>query len=56
MARPIDYAPILLSSEDVTVCAGREVLMEVDNNSALIVGNPKGILGQQLRPYPILFI
>jgi hypothetical protein len=23
--------------------------MEVDDNSALIVGNPQGILGQQLR-------
>jgi hypothetical protein len=38
--------------------AGHEVLMEVDDNSALIVGDPQGILGQQLRPCPIklLFI
>jgi hypothetical protein len=27
--------------------------MEVDLNSVLIVGNPQGILGQQLRPRQI---
>jgi hypothetical protein len=27
--------------------------MELDNNSAMIVGDPRGILGQQLRPYPV---
>jgi hypothetical protein len=30
------------------VNAGREVLMEVDDNFALIVGDPKGMLGQQV--------
>jgi hypothetical protein len=35
------------------VCAGHGVLMEVDDNNALIVGDPLGILGQQLRPHLI---
>ncbi len=39
--------------EEVEVPAGREVLVDVDDNSALIVGNPRGILGQQLKPQPI---
>jgi hypothetical protein len=30
-------------------------LMEVDNNSELIVVNPAGILGEQLRPHPLHF-
>ncbi len=33
--------------------AGREDLIEVDDKSALIVGSPQEILGQQLRPHPI---
>jgi hypothetical protein len=36
--------------------ADREVLMEVDDNSELIVGNPKGILGQQLMPHTNNFL
>jgi len=35
------------------VRAGHSVLAETDDNLALIVGNPQGILGQQLRPRPI---
>jgi hypothetical protein len=35
--------------ENVAVCAGPEVLMEVDNKSVLIVGEPQGILAQQSR-------
>jgi hypothetical protein len=31
--------------EDVALSAGHKVLMEVDNISALIVGDPHGILG-----------
>jgi hypothetical protein len=27
--------------------------LEVDDNSVLIVGDPQGILGQQLRPCPM---
>jgi hypothetical protein len=27
--------------------------MEVDDNSALIFGDPQGILGHQLKPHPI---
>ncbi len=53
MVRPIELAPIHLPLEDVTVRAGRKVLMEVDDKSALIVGNLQGILGQQLRPHPV---
>jgi hypothetical protein len=30
--------------------------MEVDYNIALIVGNPLGILEQQLRPHPNQFL
>ncbi len=29
--------------------AGHKVLMEVDDNSSLIVGNPQGILGQPIH-------
>jgi hypothetical protein len=39
--------------EEVAVLAACEVLMEVDDNGRLIVGNLQGTLGQQLRPYPI---
>ncbi len=38
-----------LSLKEVAVHAGLKVLMKVENNSAMIVGNPQGILGQQLR-------
>jgi hypothetical protein len=37
----------------VIVRAGRKVLMEVDNNSELIIGDQQEILGQQLGPQPI---
>ncbi len=36
--------------------AAPEVLTEVDDNSALIVGDPQGILGQRLRPHSIHFL
>ncbi len=39
--------------EVVPVRAGHEVLMEVDNNMLLIVGNLQGILEKHLRPHPI---
>ncbi len=39
--------------EEVAVPDGHKVLVEVDDNSALIVGSPQGILGQVLWPYPI---
>jgi hypothetical protein len=42
-----------MSLEEVIVSAGHEVLVEVDNTIALIVSDPCGILGQQLRPRPI---
>jgi hypothetical protein len=53
MVRPTDYAPIHLSLKEVTVNADIEVLMEVDNKSLLIVGDPQGSLGQQFRLCPI---
>ncbi len=43
--------PVHLSFKEVTVCAGHEVLVEVVYNSAMIVGKPQVILGQQLRPH-----
>jgi hypothetical protein len=39
--------------EEVVVCAGHKVLMEVENDVFHIVDNPHGILAQQLRPHPI---
>jgi hypothetical protein len=39
--------------EEVAMQAGRKVLAEIEDNSALIVGDPQGILGQQLRPRPV---
>jgi hypothetical protein len=36
--------------EEVAVRAGHKVLMESDDNIALGVGDPQGILGQQLKP------
>jgi hypothetical protein len=35
--------------EDVTVRAGHEVLIEVEDDSELNVGDPRGILVQQLN-------
>ncbi len=54
--RLLDYAPFHLSLEEVTEHAGREVLGELDNTSALIVGNPCGILGQQLKTRAIYLL
>ncbi len=39
--------------EEVTVHAGSKVLVNVDDNSALIFVDPQGILGLQLRPQPM---
>jgi hypothetical protein len=39
--------------KEVIVHADHEVVMEVDDNSAMIVADPQGILGQQLRPNPL---
>jgi hypothetical protein len=39
--------------EEVSVSSGDKVLVEVGNNSTLIVGNPQGILGQQQSHHPI---
>ncbi len=47
--------PIWLSLIEFAVHGGHKVLIEVDNYSRLIVGNPQGISGQQLRPHTIHF-
>jgi hypothetical protein len=39
--------------EEVSASAGREVLMEADDNILLIVYDPQGIFDQQFRPHPI---
>ncbi len=53
MVSPTDKTPIHLSVEDVIVCADHEVLVEVDDYSSLIVSDPQGIIGQQLRSWPM---
>ncbi len=50
---PSGQGSIHLSLEEVVAHADHEVLMEIENNSVMIVGDPQGILGMQLRPYPI---
>jgi hypothetical protein len=39
--------------EEVTVRAGHEVLVEVDDDNVPIVGDPQEILVLQFRPHPI---
>ncbi len=41
------------SLEEVAMHAGHEVLMEVGDNNMLIVGDPQGILVEQLKSRPI---
>jgi hypothetical protein len=55
MVKPIYLAPLHLPMKDV-VCPHHKVLVEVYNNSALIVGDPQGILGQQLRLHPMYLL
>ncbi len=55
--RLIGKAPINLPKQRVAMGADHKVLLEVDDNSSLIVGDPSRILGQPFRPHPIhLFI
>jgi hypothetical protein len=56
MFRPIESATICLSLVEVIVQAGHKVWMEVADNILLIVGNPRGILYQQLRPQDFLLL
>ncbi len=56
MVRPIDKAPVYLPLEEVAVCVGRNILVEVVGKSVLIVGNPQRILDWQVRPYPICLL
>jgi hypothetical protein len=56
MVKPIDLAPLHLPMKDAAVCADHKVLVKVYNNTALIVGNPQGILGQQLRLHPMYLL
>ncbi len=45
-SRPKEYAPISLPLEEFSVHAGPKVLMEVDDNISLLVGNLQGILDE----------
>jgi hypothetical protein len=45
MAMPIDKGPFHLSVEEVAVHVGRVILVEVDDNIALIFTNLHRILG-----------
>ncbi len=56
MVRSISYTPINLSLQEVAVRACNKDLIEVDDNSALIVCDPHGILGQQLMSRPVLLL
>jgi len=56
MAILIDQAHIYVSLEEFAVCSSRKVIVEVDDNSMLIVGDPCRILGQEPRPHPILLL
>ncbi len=53
MVRPMEEASIGLSLEQIPVHIGNKVLLKVDDNIPLMVGNPPGILDQQFRPHPI---
>ncbi len=56
MVKSIYYTPIHLSLEEVAGHTGHTVLVKVDDNSALIIGNLWGILGWQLWSQPIHFL
>ncbi len=45
-----------MSLEEVAVCTGHKVLVEVDNNILLIVGKLQGILYKQFRPCRVHFL
>ncbi len=53
MAKSVDWVPIRLSLEEVTMRASHKVLVEVDDNQQLIIGDQQGILVQQLKTHPI---
>jgi hypothetical protein len=42
--------------EEAAVRAGHEVLIGTDDNSALVTGDPQGILGQQLSLCPFYLL
>jgi hypothetical protein len=44
MAKPTEKAPTYLSLDVVALRTGYEVLMEVNGNILLLVGDPRGIL------------
>ncbi len=51
VVRPLYKHPICQPVEEVAVRAVRGVSAEVNINSALIAGDPQGILGQKLVPH-----
>jgi hypothetical protein len=40
---------------EVSLTAGHKVLVDIDDNSWLIVDDPQGISGQQLKPHAIKY-
>jgi hypothetical protein len=48
----MDLIPIHMYFKEVAVLAGHQVLLGVEDNSMLIVGDPQGILGQQVNTHP----
>jgi len=44
----------ILSPCSSVLASSHTVLMDIDNNNSLIVGDPQVILGKQLMPHPIL--
>ncbi len=52
LVMPIEWAPIHLSMEEVTVSAGHEVLTFI----SLIVGDPQGILDHHIKLNPIILL
>ncbi len=51
--RLIEYDPVCGSLKEVARHAGNKVLMEVDDNSLVIISNLQRILDEQLMPHPV---
>jgi hypothetical protein len=56
MIGSLDLALICLTLKKFGASADQEVLMEVDNNNVMIVGEPHGILFKELRTLPFIKI
>ncbi len=56
MVRPIEYAPLCPSLEEVAVCATQEVLIEVDDNILLIAQDLQDFFRPVACVHPIRII